>query len=228
MVSEEYVSVPVGKDRKVSGIISIPDNFEYGEIPGVIFAHGAGNSMFHPLLVHLANILAQNGYLCMRFNFLYQDEGRKTPDREGVLEATWVNVCEFINNHSVYKPAFIIAGGKSLGGRIASQVLADGYMKARGLIFLGYPLHAPGKRDQLKDVHLYRLKVPMLFFAGSHDPFCDLYELRKVLARIDAPCMLDVIEGGDHSFKLPASAGISEQQVYARILGSTLSWLKTV
>jgi predicted alpha/beta-hydrolase family hydrolase len=228
MVSEEYVFVPVGKDKKVSGIISVPDNFQYGENPGVIVAHGAGNGMFHPLLVHMANVLAETGYLCLRFNFLYRDEERKSPDGEGVLEATWVNVCQFLKDHPVYKPSYIIAAGKSLGGRIASQVVAEGYMNVKGLIFLGYPLHAPGKKDQLRDAHLYRLKTPMLFFAGSNDPFCDIDELRGVLARIDAPCILDVIEGANHSFRLPAAAGTSEQQVYARILGSTLSWLKTV
>lgn len=228
MVSEEYVFVPVGKDKKVSGIISVPDSFEYGISPGVILAHGAGNGMFHPLLTHMANVLAETGYLCMRFNFLYRDEERKSPDGEGVLEATWVNVCQFLKDHPVYKPSSIVAAGKSLGGRIASQVVAEGYMDVKGLIFLGYPLHAPGKKDQLKDAHLYRLKTPMLFFAGTHDPFCDLGELRGVLAKIDAPCILDVIEGGDHSFKISASSGVSEQQVNARIIGSTLSWLKTV
>jgi predicted alpha/beta-hydrolase family hydrolase len=228
MISEEYVFVPIREDKKVSGIISVPDNFEYGKSPGVIIAHGAGNGMFHPLLVHMANVLAETGYLCMRFNFLYRDEERKSPDGEGILEATWVHVYQFLKDHPVYKPSSVIAAGKSLGGRIASQVVADGYMNVRGIIFLGYPLHAPGKMERLRDEHLFRLKPPMLFFAGSHDPFCNIDELRGVLAKIDAPCILDVIEGGNHSFKLPASAGISEQQVYARILGSTLSWLKTV
>ncbi len=228
MVSEEYVFVPVKKDKKVSGIISVPDSFEYGETPAVILAHGSGNGMFHPLLTHLANMLAGTGYLCMRFNFLYRDEDRKSPDGDGVLEATWMNVYQFLRDHPVYKPSYIVVGGKSLGGRIAAQTAAEGYMDANGLIFLGYPLHAPGKKQDLRDTHLYRLRTPMLFFAGSHDPFCDIDQLRGVLAKIDTPCILQVIEGGDHSFKLPAASETSEKQVYAKILGSTLSWLKTL
>ncbi len=228
MVAQEYVFVPVRKEKKVSGIISVPDNFEYGSSPAVILAHGSGNGMFHPLLTHMANVLAQAGFLCLRFNFLYRDEERKSPDGEGVLEATWVNVYQFLRDHPVYKPSSIIAAGKSLGGRIASQVVAEGYMDVRGLIFLGYPLHAPGQTDSLRDAHLYRIRTPMLFFAGSHDPFCNIDKLGGVLARIDAPCILEVIEDGDHSFKLPASSGILEQEVYAKILGKTLSWLKTV
>jgi len=228
MVSEEYVFVPIKKDKKVSGIISVPDDFKYGESPAVILAHGSGNGMFHPLLAHMANVLAGTGYLCMRFNFLYRDEGRKSPDGDGVLEATWMNVYEFLKNHPVYKPSSIIAAGKSLGGRIAAQAAAEGYIDIKGLIFLGYPLHAPGKKQNLRDTHLYRLKIPMLFFAGSHDPFCDIDELMSVLAKMDTSSVLEVIAGGDHSFKLSASAGMSEKQVYARILGSTLSWLKTV
>ncbi|HHO75468.1 MAG TPA: dienelactone hydrolase [Deltaproteobacteria bacterium] len=228
MVSEEYVFVPVMKDKKVSGIVSIPDDFEYGVSPAVIIAHGAGNGMFHPLLAHMANVLAATGYLCMRFNFLYRDEDRKSPDGDGVLEATWMHVHQFLRDHPIYKPSSIVAAGKSLGGRIAVQTAAEGYMDIRGIIFLGYPLHAPGRKQNLQDTHLYRLRVPMLFFAGSNDVFCDIEELQGVLAKIDAPCILEVIEGGDHSFKLSASSGISEKQVYAKILGSTLSWLKTV
>jgi hypothetical protein len=215
-------------DKKISGIISIPDQFVREKKPAVILAHGAGNGMFHPLLIHMANVLAEAGYLCMRFNFLYRDEERKSPDSEGVLEATWVKVCEYLRNHPLYKPSFIVAAGKSMGGRIASQVVADNLIRVRGLIFLGYPLHPLGKTDTLRDAHLYRIRVPMLFFAGSNDPFCNLDKLSEVLAKTDAVSTLEVIEGADHSFRLPASAGISDREINARILGKTLSWLKTV
>ncbi len=228
MACEEYVFIPIKGDKKISGIVSIPDQFIREKKPAVILAHGAGNGMFHPLLIHMANVLAEAGYLCLRFNFLYRDEEKKTPDSEGVLEATWVKVYEYLKNHPRYKPSFIVAAGKSMGGRIASQVAADNFIQVRGLIFLGYPLHPPGKTDTLRDTHLYHIRVPMLFFAGSHDPFCNLDKLSEVLAKTDAVSTLDVIEGGDHSFKLPASSGVSDREVYARILGKALSWLKTV
>ena len=228
MACEEYVFIPLKGDKKISGIISIPDQFVREKKPAVILAHGAGNGMFHPLLIHMANVLAEAGYLCMRFNFLYRDEERKSPDSEGVLEATWVRVCEYLRNHPQYKPSFIVAAGKSMGGSIASQVVADNLIRVRGLIFLGYPLHPLGKTDTLRDAHLYRIRVPMLFFAGSNDPFCNLDKLSEVLAKTDAVSTLEVIEGADHSFRLPASAGISDREINARILGKTLSWLKTV
>ncbi len=228
MASEEYVFVPLKGDKKISGILSIPDKFVKDKSPAFILAHGSGNGMFHPLLTHMANVLADTGYLCLRFNFLFRDEERKSPDSDGVLEATWVKVYEFRKNHPVYKPSSIMVAGKSLGGRIVSQAVSENLIQAKGLIFLGYPLHAPGKTDNLKDTHLYHIRVPMLFFSGSKDPFCDLDKLSEVLAKTDAVSSLEVIEGADHSFGMPESLGITEKEVYARILGRTLSWLRSV
>jgi predicted alpha/beta-hydrolase family hydrolase len=181
MASEEYLFIPFKGDKKISGIISIPDRFVRDKSVAVILAHGSGNGMFHPLLVHMANVLADTGYLCMRFNFLFRDEDREKPDSEGVLEAAWVKVYEYLKAHPLYRPSGIIAAGKSLGGRIASQVVADNLMPVKGLIFLGYPLHAPGRTESLQDAHLYRIRVPMLFFAGSRDQFCSLGKLNEVL-----------------------------------------------
>ena len=96
-----------------------------------------------------------------------------------------------------------------------------------GLVFLGYPLHPPGKKDKLRDAHLYMLMVPALFFAGTRDSLCDLKLLRPVLDRLETDWDLEVIEGGDHSFNLLKSAGISQQDVYAHILGKMVAWLKT-
>jgi predicted alpha/beta-hydrolase family hydrolase len=228
MAYEEYVFIQLKTGRKISGIFTIPEQFVRGRKPGIILAHGAGNGMFQPLLVHMANVLAEAGYLCLRFNFLYRDEDRKSPDSEGVLEATWVRVFEYLRNHPAYSPSFIVAAGKSLGGRIASQVAADHLIQPRGLIFLGYPLHPPGRTGMLRDAHLSRIHAPMLFFAGAKDPFCDLEKLGEVLAKINALSTLEVIEHADHSFRVPASSGISEKEVLARILGKTLSWLRTL
>lgn len=98
-------------------------------------------------------------------------------------------------------------------------------MDVSGLILLGYPLHPPGKKDILRDAPLHRIDVPMLFFEGSHDTFCDITILKDVLSRIKAPWTLEVIEGADHSFKMQVSSGVTDEQVYANILGKTLSWL---
>lgn len=228
MALEEYVFIPAKGGKTISGIVSVPFKFIPQRRPGFILAHGRENDLFHPLLAFMANGLADAGYLSLRFNFLYRDEGREWPESDGALEATWVQVYEFLKGHPLYKPSSIIIGGKSLGGRIAAHVAADNLVQAAGLIFLGYPLHPPGRTDDFRDSHLYRIKVPMLFFAGSRDPFCDVGKLGEVLEKVDAPTTLEVIEGGDHSFELPESSGMSEKEVYAQILGQTLSWVKSI
>ena len=228
MACEEYVFVPAKGGKKISGIVSVPDGFVRGKKPGIILAHGADNDMFHPLLAHMANVLAEAGYISLRFNFFYRDEGRKVPDSNDSLTDSWVRVYEFLRDHPLYKPSSVVVGGKSLGGRIASQAVSDNLVQASGLIFLGYPLHPPGRPDELRDSHLYRIRVPMLFFAGSNDPYCSIDRLSEVLAKMDAPSTLEVIEGGDHSFRLPGSSESSEKEIYARILGKTLSWLRSI
>jgi len=114
-----------------------------------------------------------------------------------------------------------------MGGRVASQMVADGLLPASRLIFLGYPLHGLGKTDKLRDAHLYRIKIPMLFFVGTRDRLCDLAQLEGVLGKLEAPWNLETIEGGDHSFRLPKSALTTQQEVFEKILKNTLEWLET-
>ncbi|MEJ2363766.1 MAG: hypothetical protein P8017_03640, partial [Deltaproteobacteria bacterium] len=117
-------------------------------------------------------------------------------------------------------------GGKSLGGRVASQMVGEGLLPADGLILLGYPLHPPGKKEKVRDSHLYRISIPTLFFAGTRDSLCDLGLLRSVLARLTAPWHLETIEGGDHSFRVPKSAGLTEKEIHQRITEKTNRWLQ--
>jgi predicted alpha/beta-hydrolase family hydrolase len=228
MAADEYVFIPGEHGEKITTLVSFPQGYDASEKPAVILAHGAGNDMFNPLLTHMAHVLDHAGFLCVRFNFPYRDRGRRNPDSDDVLMTTWLSVYQYFKNHPGYQPAKVVAAGKSLGGRIASQAVAAGLLDVNGLILLGYPLHPPGKKDVLRDAHLHRLKVPMLFFEGSHDPFCDVNILRDTLSRIQAPWTVEVIEGAEHSFKMPQSSGVTEEQVYARILGKTLSWLETI
>ena len=226
MASDEYVFILGEHGKKISTIVSMPDHYDAANKPAVILAHGAANDMFNPLLTHMAHVLDQAGHLCIRFNFPYKDRGKKNPDSDDVLTATWLSVYRYIKENPAYMPSKVVVAGKSLGGRIASQAVAAGFMDVSGLIFLGYPLHSPGKKDVVRDAHLHRIKAPMLFFAGSHDTFCDIEVLKDVLSRLPALGTLEVIEEGDHSFKVPVQSGITEEQVYAKILGKTLSWLE--
>ena len=220
------VSIPVGKDETVSGVISIPQGYQPSKTIGVILAHGSANDMENTLLVAAADGLCREGFLTLRFNFLYKEKGRKYPDSQKKLVNTWRCVFEYLNNHPKFAPGKIVAAGKSMGGRVAAQMAATGELQAQGLVFLGYPLHASGKKDQLKDAHLYDIGVPMLFFAGTRDSLCDLALLKKVLGRFNTDCELEVIDGGDHSFKLLKSADISPEQVCSRITNKMAVWLK--
>jgi uncharacterized protein len=219
------VAIPVSADESVSGVLVVPQGFAAGRTAAVIAAHGAGNDMHNPLLVHFTEGLGRAGYLGLRFNFPYKEKGQKAPDPPEKLIRTWRAAFEFARNHPEFGTPHIVAAGKSMGGRIASQMTADGLLPAAALIFLGYPLHPPVRKDQLRDAHLYRLKIPMLFFAGTRDTLCDLELLKPVLGRLQAPAALEVIEGGDHSFVLPKSAKVTETQIYYGVLARTIAWL---
>jgi predicted alpha/beta-hydrolase family hydrolase len=192
----------------------------------VIAAHGAGNDMNNPLLVHFSDGLCRAGYLSLRFNFPYKEKGQKAPDPQEKLVRTWQAAFEFVKSHPEFGTPRIVAAGKSMGCRVASQMRADDLLSAEALVFLGYPLHPPGKKDQLRDAHLYRIAIPMLFLAGTRDTLCDMDLLQNVLNRVQAPWELEVIEGGDHSFVLPKSFKTSDEAVYDKILQKTVSWLK--
>lgn len=226
MSSDEYVFIAGEHGEKISALVSCPEQYDASNKPAVILAHGSGNDMFNPLLTHMAHLLEHAGHLCIRFNFPYRDKGKKSPDSDDVLTSTWISVYQYLTGHPTYMPEMVVAAGKSLGGRIASQAAAAGYIDPDGLIFLGYPLHPPGKKDVVRDAHLHRITVPMLFFSGTHDPFCSGEVLKDVLSRIRSPWTLEMIEGGDHSFKMPAGCAMTEEEVYAGILGKTLSWLE--
>ena len=191
----------------------------------MIVAHGAGNDMNAPLLSAFCSGLVRAGILTMRFNFPYKERGRKAPDPPHKLEAAWKAAYDFLLRNERGAPRHILGAGKSMGGRIASQMASAGALPVEKLIFLGYPLHPPGKKDKLRDAHLYAIRVPMLFFAGTRDPLCDLALLKEVLGRIEAPWSLEVIETGDHSFNVLKSTGTSRDEVYDGIVQKTREWL---
>ena len=219
------VIVPVSAEESVSGVLGLPPAFIPGRTAAVIVAHGAGNDMDNPLLAHFSDGLCRAGFLSLRFNFPYKEKGQKAPDPQEKLIRTWQAAFEFIKTHPQYGTSLIVASGKSMGGRVASQMTAEGMISPKALVFLGYPLHPPGKKEQLRDAHLYSITVPMLFFAGTRDALCDINLLQSVLNRLQAAWKLETIEGGDHSFALPKSFRASEEDVHERILQRTLSWL---
>lgn len=225
-MKSEKVSINVEGNEYVSGVISAPDKPKELGNTGVIIAHGAGNDMNHPLLVSVSEGLAEEGYITLRFNFPYKEKGKKSPDPQGKLIQTWLSAYDYLKKGSQYEIEKIVAVGKSMGGRVASQMVSEGLMDVDRLIFLGYPLHAPGKKDKLRDAHLYNIKIPMLFFAGTRDTLCDLNLLNGVLDKLECKWDLKIIDGGDHSFKLPKSDLRTNEDVQQQVLEKCLDWLK--
>ncbi|MFM8944806.1 MAG: alpha/beta family hydrolase [Actinomycetota bacterium] len=158
---------------------------------------GRGAPLDSPFLAGFAAALVARGVAVLRFNFPYQERLPRPPDRSPVLLATWRAAFAVATDRADGRP--VAAGGKSLGGRIASMAVADG-MPAPALVFLGYPLHPPGREERLRDAHLPRVDVPMLFLQGTRDPFARPDLLHALVARLGARATLVEIAGGDHSF----------------------------
>ncbi|NQW04999.1 MAG: alpha/beta fold hydrolase [Acidobacteria bacterium] len=165
--------------------------------PTLVLAHGAGAGSAHPWMSHVASALESRGVRVVRFDFPYMFSGRRLPDKGPVLEAAfaeqWAQVAATTTG-----PMY--AGGKSMGGRIASQVAAKGGFDPipTGLIFFGYPLHPPGKPEQRRDRHLPLIGVPMLFLHGTRDPFGTREEMRDLIDELPTST-LSLVERGDHS-----------------------------
>lgn len=219
---EEHVSIPVGTKGLASATLALPE----GRLKraAIIVAHGAGNDMNNLLITSFSKGVASAGYFVLRFNFLYTSSGRRVPDRQEVLEETWLSVYRWARERLGDSVDFWIAAGKSMGGRVASQLVAARLLSVHGLIFLGYPLHPAGDKTKLRDGHLYDIRVPMLFFAGTRDQLCDTEKLSFVLGNLKASWELYTIEGGDHSFHLPRGSAPAEE-IYGNIADRAVTWL---
>jgi uncharacterized protein len=225
-VRTKPLAIPISGTDKLSGLVSVPDRFESGKGPVLLLAHGAGNDMTNPLLAAVSEGLAERNILVCRFNFPYKQAGKKAPDPAAVLEKSYRRVIAYLSGHRFYQPSGLFLGGKSLGGRIASRIVADG-INADGLIFLGYPLHPAGKPEELRTAHWDRIDCPMLFFAGTRDPLCSIPLL--ITATADRPnTRLEIIDGGDHSFKTPKAQGTTVDEVTARIIRDAAEWIDKI
>ena len=217
--NEVRASLDVG-DASVSTIALTPPK----ALATLVVAHGAGAGMEHPFLAGFCRAIAEARVATLRFNFPYIERGRKAPDREPALRAAWLAAFDAAVADAGGR--VVLAGGKSLGGRIASMCVADG-MPARGLVFLGYPLHPPGKVDRLRAEHLERITAPMLFVEGTRDPFADPPTLARVLERLGDRATLETVEGGDHSFNVPGPK-VDPAQIGAALAGAVSPFVRGV
>ena len=189
---------------------------------GMVVAHGAGAGQASAFVVQTASGLAARGIATATFDFPYVTAGRRIPDRADVLERAWREAIDGARERLVGLPLFI--GGKSMGGRIASQVAAQGCDGIAGLIFLGYPLHPPGKPDQRRDAHLPAVPQPMLFVQGTNDAFGTSAEIRALLPRLQRATLYEV-PGGDHGFRVAGRDGPKPDVVLAEVLNVVRDWI---
>jgi predicted alpha/beta-hydrolase family hydrolase len=218
------VRIAVEGSGEVSAVLARPSGRRTRPETGFVVAHGAGNDMEAALVVAVAEGLARRGHLTLRFNFPYKEAGRKPPDRMPVLERAYRAAIARLRGE---RPARVVLAGKSMGGRVASMLAAEGE-PSDGLVFLGYPLHAAGKKTALRDAHLPAITAPMLFLEGTRDPHCDLDLLRPVLAKLGPRATLHVIDDGDHSLDVPKRAGRTREDVQAEVLTTIDAWARAL
>lgn len=183
----------------------------------LVLAPGAGAPQTHPWMVFVAGALSERGVHVVTFNFPYAEERRRVPDKNDVLESTWCAAIDAVRARSDFAARRLFIGGKSMGGRIATQVAARKEVEVAGLVLLGYPLHPPGKPLQLRSAHLSAVRAPMLFVQGSRDPFGTPEELGPIARNLVPGTRLFVVEGGDHSLAVPKGRGESHDAVFGRV-----------
>jgi len=199
----------------------------------LILGHGAGSDQSSGFMKLFASGLSDRGFNVMTFNFVYTEQRRSVPDQKAKLEACFRAVIEAALRNTKIKGNRLLIGGKSMGGRIASQVAAAACEQAdplskeiAGLVFLGYPLHPPGNPTKLRTEHLPHIKMPMLFVQGTRDSLGSSDEIAAIIKSLKLPAQIYVIEGGDHSFKAPKKFGRSQEEVYEAAMDAIVEWVK--
>jgi len=187
-----------------------------------VCAHGAGGSMADRSVAATAKALTARGIGVVRFNFLYREKKRGRPDQMPVLQDTLAAVVE--HTRAELRPKRIVIGGRSMGGRAASMLAAEGY-SADGLLLLAYPLHPPGKPNQLRDAHLPKITMPVCCFCGTRDPFVTRELMERVLETVPAPWEMHWVDGADHSFHVLKSSGRTDAAVMDDIADMSRRWI---
>jgi uncharacterized protein len=186
-----------------------------------VCAHGAGGNINDRSVVSTANAMRSRGFGVVRFNFLYKEKKSGRPDPMPRLKDCYAAVVA--RARAELSPATLVIGGRSMGGRAASMLAADGF-DCDGLLLLAYPLHPPGKPDQLRDAHLPAIKIPVVCFNGTRDPFCTPSLMDEVVKRLGTNWEMHWLDGADHSFHVPKSSGKTDAQVMNEIADASATW----
>lgn len=204
-----------------SGIVYLSDE-PSGTL--LVLAHGAGAGQQHPFMVQIARGFATRGVDVVTFDFPYMHQGRRMPDKAPVLESCFRAVIQTVHEWKPEISRRLFVGGKSMGGRIATHLAAEGFEGLMGTLALGYPLHPPGRPEQLRIKHLPAISTPLLIVQGERDTFGTPDELRPVLETMPAPVRLHVVAGGDHSLVV---RGRPRDEVLAEVLDVAAGWMLT-
>lgn len=223
ITSPQSVSVTIDGAKSVSGLFQTAS----GAQACYVLAHGAGAGMRHPFLADIANGLAQRRVDTLRYQFLYMEQGSKRPDvpkvAQAAVRAAVLEASSLVPGHALF------AGGKSFGGRMTSQAQAAAPLPGvLGLVFLGFPLHPPGKPSDERAEHLFEINVPMLFLQGDRDEFAELSLLQSVIHRLGSRATLKLFPDADHSFHVPARTGRKDSEVRAQLLDTMKDWMDHV
>ena len=213
-------TVPVG-DAETTAVY-VPGAGEGAGLALFVCAHGAGGSMSDRGMLATADAFRDHGIGVVRFNFLYKERRSGRPDPMPVLMETTAAVVA--RARAELSPERVVIGGRSMGGRAASMLAADGYA-ADGLLLLAYPLHPAGKPEKLRDAHLSKIRMPVLAFSGTRDALCTRELMERALQTVTAPWDMRWIEGADHSFHVLKSSGTNDAAVMADIAASSAAWL---
>ena len=190
----------------------------------LVLGHGAGAGMQHPFMQAAAEQLATQKIATFRYQFPYMEKGKKSPDSQTTLRATIVSAVETAKKAARGLP--LLAGGKSMGGRLTSLVAAEGGLPdVRGLIFYGFPLHAAGKPSSERGAHLAEVIVPMLFLQGTRDRLAELACIMPLCRSLGKRATLHIVEGGDHSFHVLKRSGRTDEEVQNELGETVGSWV---
>lgn len=217
------VTVSMNDAQRVSGLLQAPPDAR----AGYVLAHGAGAGMTHPFMAAIADGLAERGIATLRYQFPYMEQGSKRPDVPKVAHAAVRAAVLEASNLLPNVPLF--AGGKSFGGRMTSQAQALAPLPGvRGLVFLGFPLHPPGKPSDERAKHLFDVNIPMLLLQGTRDEFADLKLLEPLCQQLGARATLKLFQDADHSFHVPARTGRKDAEVRVELLDALAEWIDMV
>jgi hypothetical protein len=216
-------TVNVGKDTTTAIYDAGANNTSADTV--FICAHGAGGNMVDGGMQKMAKALIERGINLVRFNFLYKEKKSGRPDPMPKLQETFAAVVE--RTKEELAPKKIVIGGRSMGGRAASMMAAEGYA-CDGLLLYAYPLHPAGRPEKLRDAHLPQIKVPVLCFSGTRDPLCTPELMEKALKTVTADWTMHWVEGADHSFHVLKSSGKTDAQVLDEIADESRAWIASL